>query len=945
MSLRFGHLLGITALVALAAGSTAPGEASGQMRGPVGPGDPSGPGIGVSEAAPVIEPFVSLQRRLRAGTLGPLRSGSVLGDVSSAEGIVVLLRFSDDGPLPAPLRETLTGMGVELRGALPGGESLGGVRRAFVPWQALNSLRSVDGLQRVEAARRPGRLAPLEVTTTSIGAAAARASIDGPDGAGTLLAQIDSPVDIAHPAFFRADGGLYRWIDVDGDGAFEPGVDAVDLDRDGRPDRNETLRLLDAVTVIDDGKERRLTGEDERLQPTRDWLYADMNGDRTRNKGREAGFVESDPGFGEPLFVVDDVDRDGRLQPREALVQLGSSKISAMHVGDTTYRRDESLIGAVDAELPARAIHGTGVAGILVGGTPGAQGRVGVAPGADLLVFGDQRGELENSAAHLRAMETAVGAGADVILHEWTNPFFRPLDGSSNVARAMDAARRKGIPQVVPVGNLNDSEKSVVRRVPAGSEATLEFQVPATVSTQNGARPVTEVLGSLQWVEPTDLSVRLAGPGGTGASPVDLRFEDGVATAALDGARLRATLETTDRGTHFLSFVLTADPGVERLREGTWSFRLASSGAAAEVVGRISDRHTGWFRGVGWKNPTPDRTTISYPSTVDSAIGVGAHVGRATESEPDSDAGPDAGSDDGNTSADRKPGRLRAFSGRGPRIDGAAAVDLTGPDNPFVPLAATPGVSRRGGETWYFGFGGTSGAAPHVAGAFALLKEALPEADIEALENRLLEGADTDTLIPDPPALPSPAWGRGRLDIWAALHETTDTTWSSGAAPRARLDIERRGEELWLDASASIDPEGEALSYRFDVGYDGRWETDWQYEPILSIDPASLPPSARLVRLAVRDPAGQLHGTLAAIPSPDGPGGPDDAGGAASADVGPDVGPPDAPPGDPSRGCGCRTASRGGTTGFPRIESLLALFAIAALTRARRYDRGIDADA
>ncbi|MBK9260527.1 MAG: hypothetical protein IPM54_11950 [Polyangiaceae bacterium] len=44
-----------------------------------------------------------------------------------------------------------------------------------------------------------------------------------------------------------------------------------------------------------------------------DWLYADRNGSGAREFGPSAGFTEADPTFGEPLYVPDDVNRNGVL--------------------------------------------------------------------------------------------------------------------------------------------------------------------------------------------------------------------------------------------------------------------------------------------------------------------------------------------------------------------------------------------------------------------------------------------------------------------------------------------------------------------------------------------------------------------------------------------------------------------------------------------------------
>ena len=48
-------------------------------------------------------------------------------------------------------------------------------------------------------------------------------------GKGMVIGNLDAGIDVFHPSFFRPDGGLYPWIDVDKNGSFDPGTDAVDL--------------------------------------------------------------------------------------------------------------------------------------------------------------------------------------------------------------------------------------------------------------------------------------------------------------------------------------------------------------------------------------------------------------------------------------------------------------------------------------------------------------------------------------------------------------------------------------------------------------------------------------------------------------------------------------------------------------------------------------------
>ena len=63
-------------------------------------------------------------------------------------------------------------------------------------------------------------------------------------GKGVVIGDVDSGVDVFHPMFFFADGGDYNWIDVNGDGRFTPGKDAVDLNNNNEADQSEILRFI-----------------------------------------------------------------------------------------------------------------------------------------------------------------------------------------------------------------------------------------------------------------------------------------------------------------------------------------------------------------------------------------------------------------------------------------------------------------------------------------------------------------------------------------------------------------------------------------------------------------------------------------------------------------------------------------------------------------------------
>ena len=95
-------------------------------------------------------------------------------------------------------------------------------------------------------------------------------------------------------------------------------------------------------------------------------------------------------------------------------------------------------------------------------------------------------------------------------------------------------------------------------------------------------------------------------------------------------------------------------------------------------------------------------------------------------------------------------GSVAAFSSRGPLADGRPGVDLVAPD----------GVRVDGVETG----GGTSFAAPYVAGTIALLKSAYPDRSVEEIE-----GIVRSTAVDVGPAGTDPASGHGLVDARAAL--------------------------------------------------------------------------------------------------------------------------------------------------------------------------------
>jgi Subtilase family. len=98
---------------------------------------------------------------------------------------------------------------------------------------------------------------------------------------------------------------------------------------------------------------------------------------------------------------------------------------------------------------------------------------------------------------------------------------------------------------------------------------------------------------------------------------------------------------------------------------------------------------------------------------------------------------------------------LESFSSRGPTIDGRVKPDITGWDGVSSPVYGVPNAEGTSG------FYGTSAAAPHVAGAAALVAQANPAMDAAQIQSFLEQRANSGA----PSNPPSNATGYGLLTL------------------------------------------------------------------------------------------------------------------------------------------------------------------------------------
>src|SRR5262249_48123136 len=147
----------------------------------------------------------------------------------------------------------------------------------------------------------------------------------------------------------------------------------------------------------------------------------------------------------------------------EHLLRLGTSKVRGV-LADQEYQRGGEngvpLIGYDVTAMPTTltdSFHGTGVAGILVGGVPGVTQYLGLAPRAELQLADNRN--MDRMLGTAGALQWQLDHDADVLLTEYAPYAGVSLDGSSEEELLIDSALERGVVTVSPAGNLADAHK------------------------------------------------------------------------------------------------------------------------------------------------------------------------------------------------------------------------------------------------------------------------------------------------------------------------------------------------------------------------------------------------------------------------------------------------------------------------------------------------------
>jgi subtilisin family serine protease len=468
-----------------------------------------------------------------------------------------------------------------------------------------------------------------------------------------------------------------------------------------------------------------------------------------RGSGVVVGIVDSGIDFTHPDFCnADGSSRilyfwDQGAGPRHGRVPYGRE-----------YARGE-LDAALQASDPVAALghadedgHGTHVACIAAGNGSADEGRFcGIAPDADLIVVCTDN---ENGVT-LGRSDRVLSAFAYIRDRAGEKPV------SINISLGMNGGGHSGetllesgldnlvrSPGVVVVKSAGNEQ---LWNVHAGGEirASEEVRLGLDVRTNDIQNDVVEL-----WYDSEDrLEIAIQPPQG---SRSELFSQAAPAhhfrTAA--GNRVDIYFEPDKDGTGDTCVTLIFSRGKAAfIQPGTWT--LVIKGARVR-----KGRYDAWIERTQRNAPgeqmrfsdnSADLTrTISIPGCARRLITVGAYVTKPVEG----------------TGA--VMGKLASFSSRGPTRYGFIKPELVAPGQ--VVVAARSSMIKNGPAGAYHALPGTSMAAPHVAGAAALILSVRPELTCEQVKQILTHAARKDG---EAHGAPNNAWGYGKLDVRTAV--------------------------------------------------------------------------------------------------------------------------------------------------------------------------------
>lgn len=464
--------------------------------------------------------------------------------------------------------------------------------------------------------------------------------------------------------------------------------------------------------------------------------------------------------------------------------------------------------------------HGTHVAGTAAGNGRALNGKyMGMAPEADIIVVkgGDvsfSRDNQINALAYAAAKATALGK--PVVVNMSIGGHSGPHDGTIATEVAVDdLVRTPGRVVAISAGNDGANSIHIAGSLSPGASATINITVPTynRLAGANNDRFILDV-----WFNggPT-VTAKITSPTGITYTR-DLESAGTLANDA-DGSIYLYNWNSSLNG-HRNIYLSVADADSARPpRVGTWILELSNIFATTSYNGWLASRTVGTTSARLEGGNT--QKTVAMPGTAREAITVASYVTKW--SWP---------SIDGNSyiydPAVNHTQDISTFSSIGPTRDGRQKPDIAAPGQGIAAaLSSNANVSipRIDPSGKHYLTQGTSMAAPHVAGAAALLLGMYSKYSSSEIKNLLLNTANSDGFTG---SIPNYTWGYGKLDMFEAMLRAlypwgiaSRTTMSYAGDPRFFIQLPSTDQKFAVRFTPPVSGKLYSASVRFNSGANG----------------------------------------------------------------------------------------------------------------------------
>lgn len=373
--------------------------------------------------------------------------------------------------------------------------------------------------------------------------------------------------------------------------------------------------------------------------------------------------------------------------------------------------------------------HGTQCMGIAAGnGNASGFTKAGMAPHASILYveYTGNSADLIDAIAYISMKASELDPSKPVVLSMSVGAMYNHPDGSDPVAMALQSFGGVGRVSSVAAGNWYNYDCFVT----GSSQYNDPVSDLSFTLTGNNTGGNDFVISRLYYNPGDDFTITVTDPGSNQQQPV-LPGNDQVITT--DFGELYLFHEITELGTPYIEIVVSDESGVMTAGD-TWTIELE---VPSEDLDDNGGWWWGWIAGVGYSadfnNYYQGAYSLNTYACAENSICVAAH--------------------------DKTSGSIYSSSSSG-APDQAIKPEISCPTN-----ASTANAS---GNSSYSSLCCTSGAAPHAAGAMALVLCHYPSLTSQEVIQIIMDSAFTDSQTGE---VPNARWGFGKLNTKGAyLH-------------------------------------------------------------------------------------------------------------------------------------------------------------------------------